>query len=265
MVILILINLVSIFGYATFGLHPELLAQYSWAPPIFAASYPLFAQLQIGIGFWVIAAECQKTLGAKWYKFFSVAVVISFFMEYLGTTRGIPFGKYSYTSLLGWKIAQQVPILIPLSWFFMSLPSYWIARQISGSSHRRFSPVILGSILLMTWDFTLDPAMSHLTPFWIWESAGNPILKMPIMNLAGWFFTGLLILTAYEFLDLPLAPQWRRSLFPFKFYAINLLLPFGLALVGQMWISVCATLVVLLLCFALAKFNSRASVLGLES
>ena len=262
MMVLILINLVSIFGYATFGLHPELLAKYSWAPPIFAASYPVFAQLQIVIGFWVIANECQKTLGTKWIKFLFAAATISFFMEYLGTTRGIPFGKYSYTSLLGWKIAEHVPLLIPLSWFFMSLPSYWIARQILGPTQGRLVTIILGSVLLMTWDLTLDPAMSHLTPFWIWEGAGNSVLKMPIMNLVGWIFTGLLILTAYELISLPPSPKWNRDLFPIKFYAANLLLPFGLAVVGEMWISVSATLVILLLCFGLAHANGRTRVLG---
>ena len=40
--------------------------------------------------------------------------------ELLGTGLGIPFGPYSYTSLLGPKWFELVPLLIPLSWFTMS-------------------------------------------------------------------------------------------------------------------------------------------------
>lgn len=253
MIFLIGINLISIFGYATFGMHPELLAKYEWAPPIFAASYSFFAQLQVTLGFILMAWECQKTFKSAWIRYLLAAAGISFAMEFLGTTFGFPFGKYSYTSLLGWKIAGQVPLLIPLSWFFMALPSHWIAQLILGPSTSPWTRVALGSFLLMTWDFTLDPAMSHLTPFWLWESSGSTLLNMPIWNLGGWFFTGILILSAFELIQIPRSPRWSNSLFPLKFYLANLLLPLGLALVAQLWVSIFATLVVMLACYGVAR------------
>ena len=253
MALLIAINLVSIFGFATFGLHPQLLAQFPWAPPIFAYSYPLFAQLQIALGFAIMVRECQKAMGFSWIKLFLAAAIISFTMEYLGTTYGVPFGKYAYTSLLGWKIAGQVPVWIPLSWFFMSLPSHIIADQLLGKWSGRYARIALGSFLLLTWDFTLDPAMSHLTPFWIWETSGVFFLQMPVKNLLGWFLTGCLILSVYEVLGLRATARWNQNQFPLKFYAVNLLLPFGLSIAGELWLSILASMVVYAACIGLAN------------
>jgi uncharacterized membrane protein len=47
--------------------------------------------------------------------------------ELLGTTYGMPFGSYSYTTLLGPKWFDWVPLLIPLSWLTMSWAA-WIIR-----------------------------------------------------------------------------------------------------------------------------------------
>jgi putative membrane protein len=261
MAILLAIDVVSVFGFATFVLHPGLLGQFPWAPPIFAISFSLFAQLQIAISFICMAIECQKAIGIRWLLLFSSAVAISLLMELGGTTLGIPFGKYSYTSLLGWKLFNHVPLLIPLSWFFMSLPSYVLAGQILGRSHHgRWSQITLGSLLLLTWDFTLDPAMSHLTPFWLWEKPGNFFLEMPLSNLLGWFVTGFLILTLYAALKIDFNTPNRVKIQKFKrflvqFYAVNLLLPVGLAIAGGLWSSIITTLCVFMLCATLAKLT----------
>jgi uncharacterized membrane protein len=44
---------------------------------------------------------------------------ISLAAELTGTSTGLPFGPYSYTPLLGWRVAGLVPFPIPLSWFYM--------------------------------------------------------------------------------------------------------------------------------------------------
>ena len=44
---------------------------------------------------------------------------ISLSSELLGTSTGLPFGPYSYTNQLGFKILGLVPFNIPTSWFFM--------------------------------------------------------------------------------------------------------------------------------------------------
>jgi uncharacterized membrane protein len=248
MILLLIINAVSIFGYATFVLNPQLLSHFSWAPAIFVASFPLFAQAQILVGFLVMAFNCYKNLDKSWYFYLASAFLISFIMEYGGTTYGIPFGKYTYTSFLGWKIANEVPVLIPLSWFFMALPSYLIAEQILGQRQWPFAKTFLGSILLVTWDLTLDPAMSHLTSYWIWEEPANSILKIPIKNIFGWIFTGILILGFFELKGLKMPEKWKQNQFPLKFYGVNLMLPVGFSIAGGLWFPVVATMLVFLFC-----------------
>ena len=253
MILLIAVNLISIFGFATFSQHPSLLARFSWAPPIFSVSYPLFAQLQILIGFIVFAREALKRSGGRFARIFIASVLVSFVMEYCGTTWGIPFGKYTYTSLLGWKILGQVPILIPLSWFFMSVPSFLIADQLLGAASSRPGRILLGSFLLLSWDLTLDPAMSHLTPFWVWETESGPPFHIPPLNLVGWMITGFFILSLYELSGLRSDSSWNRDRFPLRFYLANLLLPFGISLFGGIWVPIVTTVLVASGCWILGS------------
>ena len=195
---LLFINAISIFGYATFTLHPELFARYPWSPPIYAISYPLFARLQILLCFWLCIQAAHKVLGWRWLAYFFSAFLISFFMEFGGTSYGIPFGKYSYTSLLGWQLGDKVPVLIPISWFCMTLCCHLLATQIIGRKPRRvfqgrldqlrfsLGRIAVASLLLIAWDFTLEPAMSQLTPYWIWEESGVFFLGVAVRNLLGW-------------------------------------------------------------------------------
>ena len=249
MILLVLVNAISIFGYVTFVLNPQLLSYFPWAPPIFAVSFQLFAQLQIFLGFLVMAIHCHKDLDRKWYFCLVAAVVISFVMEYGGTTYGIPFGKYTYSSLLGWKIAGQVPILVPLSWFFMSFSSYFLAEQILGRSPWPFAKTLLGSFLLVSWDITLDPAMSHLTSYWLWEEPVHSLLKIPLSNLFGWIVTGILIIGCFELSLIKMPKKWETSQFPLKFYLANLMLPLGLSIAGKLWFSVAATMFAFIFCY----------------
>ena len=254
MYFLIFINCISVFGFATFVKHPDLLARYQWSPPIFAVSYPLFAQLQIACGFLVVSYACLQSFGKKLtLRLFFSAALISFCMELLSTTYGIPFGKYSYTSLLGWQIFGHVPFWIPVSWFCMSIVSWVMAGQILGNQSTAFFKVLLGSVLLLTWDMTLDPAMSQLTPYWVWEQPANFLLNMPVRNLGGWFLTGCLIMTSFHFLQPKKSPLTMQGQFPLKFYLANLLLPVGFAVVGHLWFPLLITATVGLSCLGLAQ------------
>ncbi len=262
MILIIILSLASILGYTTFMVHPENLAKYPGAPQFFAISMPLFSQSLILIAFVVMALECQKSFGSKWLKFFVAAFGISLSMELAGTIYGIPFGKYAYTSLLGYKILDRVPLLIPLSWFFMAMPCFCLADWILGYRSNKVYRVLLAAVLLVTWDFTLDPAMSHLTPFWVWENPGLSILNIPLTNFCGWFFTGVLIFSVFEYLKVHTPERWIKNSFPLKFYFANLVLPLGLAMAGAVWLPIIATAMVFLICGAIAKSNSLRPSFG---
>jgi putative membrane protein len=254
---LIAINIVSIFGYSFFGLHPENLVSYPWATQIFSASYPFFAQLQIWVALLCYLAFLQATVARKWWVSFAAVFFLSFISEYCGVTWGVPFGKYEYTSLLGWKIADTVPLLIPPSWYFMALPAWVIADRIAGQQDRWWPVrVPLASLLLLIWDLSLDPAMSHLVPFWVWEDAGT-YFGMPFMNLVGWFITGLVIMAAFEVLKVQ---RWARPTsfrFHLGFYAVNLMLPLGMVIVAGHALPVVITLATGALCASLVRAIPR--------
>ena len=255
---LILINAISIFGYGTFGLHPEWVSLWPWVPGVFSVAYPIFAQLQILAALGVFMMVVIRTMGRSWWPLFVATFALSLLSEWTGTTYGIPFGKYEYTHLLGPKIDGKVPWLIPVSWFFMGLASYGMISKIQGPRlNSRLFRVVLGSVLLLTWDLTLDPAMSFLTPFWLWENPGL-FYGMPALNLFGWFVTGLIVLGTFEFFDAHERIQKLPSSFCLSFYLVNLMLPVGMVIVAGLWGALAVTGLVLFSFYVLARrLNSK--------
>jgi len=251
---LFFVNLTSIFGYATFSRNTELLTRFPWSQPIFENAYWVFARLQILLAFFAMLALLQKTVGSVWAKAFWWSVGISLFSELAGTTWGLPFGAYEYTDLLGPKVLGKVPYLIPLSWFFMGLASYGLAFGIVSRNRFSFARVLLASWILVSWDLTLDPAMSHLAPFWTWSDSG-PYFGTPLLNLWGWYVTGLFIHLGFELLDVK---KWLSSINTFKwvqFYLANLILPLGIVLAAGLWEAVAISLA----CYGLVFLLARAS------
>jgi len=110
-------------------------------------------------------------------------------------------------------------------------------------------------VLLIAWDFTLEPAMSQLTPYWIWEEAGVFFFGVAVRNLLGWLVTGLLIFTSFEILRLRAYSHHFQSSWPLRFYLLNLFLPIGLSLAGSAWPPVVLTAVVLSGCFLYATWR----------
>ncbi len=228
------VNALSIFGYATFSRNTQLLVKYPWTQPIFEGSYAFFARLQIALALIAMVSLLQSKVSWRWIPAFLTAVVISLTSELSGTTWGLPFGSYEYTDLLGPMILSRVPYLIPLSWFFMGIASYAISLAIiSENSFSLFRP-LLAAWILVSWDLTLDPAMSHLAPFWTWNEAGA-YLGTPLLNLLGWFVTGLFIMLSFETIRVR---NWLLQIPTSSFvvfYACNLLLPLGIVAAAGIW------------------------------
>ena len=153
------------------------------------------------LGMATVAVYAYRNLGA-WHSltFMVSAIALSLSAELLGTSTGFPFGDYRYLSGLGYKIAGLVPFTIPLSWFYLGFSAYIIVRlgvQKWGWAiwQQEMVSILVGSLLLMSWDFVLDPAMSQTTmPFWLWGQPGA-FFGMPYQNFAGWFGTGCVFMT----------------------------------------------------------------------
>lgn len=256
LVILAAFTAVAVIGFAVFGRHPQLIADSPNLLAFYAVSFRLFAQAHIVIAAAVLIYYLVRTVGWAWLPALGFAYVASLAAELVGTTTGLPFGEYAYSSLLGWKWLGHVPALIPLSWFLMAVPAYVLSR-------RRFPdrlPLqwLLGAALLTAWDLALDPAMSSLTSYWMWGESG-PYYGMPLVNLLGWMVTGGAIMALLHvaggprWSDVP-SPRWMAA-----YYVLTIAMPLGMIAAAGMWLAVVLTLFVAggLLLFAMLPGAGR--------
>lgn len=181
------------------------------------------------LGAIAVSIYAYRTLGVwHWLTFMIPAIFLSLGSELLGTSTGFPFGNYGYLNGLGYKIAGLVPFTIPLSWFYLGLAAYLLARaglkveENPNSWGRQLGAIAFGSLLLTSWDFVLDPAMSQtISPFWVWYQPGA-FFGMPYSNFAGWFGTGVVFMSVAALLWKKVPLQIPRNLgFPLAVYISN--------------------------------------------
>jgi uncharacterized membrane protein len=202
-------------------------------PPIgqqaFGLSMANGGVVYIVLGAIAVAGYAYQTLGLKrWLSFMLPAIGLSLSSELLGTSTGFPFGAYGYLSGLGYKIAGLVPFTIPLSWFYMGLCCYLLARV--GVERRSWQPwvkqlgaIAIGALLLTAWDFVLDPAMSQTPyPFWEFQEPGI-FFGMPYRNITGWLGTGALFMTIAALIwgNEPLRLRRDQLNLPLAIYLLN--------------------------------------------
>jgi uncharacterized membrane protein len=141
---------------------------------------------------------------------FALTATIAGTVELIGTTTGVPFGRYQYTELLGYKLFGHVPLLIPPSWFMMLYPALHLASlRLDGWLMR----AVVAAAILTLWDVALDAACTTGFMQWQWLQQGSlwgglPAVHfygMPLENWLGWLLTGGLISALY----LRLQPHWK--------------------------------------------------------
>lgn len=236
-----LFTVTAILGYWNFGLNPHRLPQTEWAVAIYQRSFPWFARGQIVVSALVLAVALWRHAALRWVPALLAVYALSFTAEHVGTGYGIPFSGYSYTGLLGTKLLGRVPYVIPLSWFLMAVPAWVLARRTFPGAGQVIPRVLQATFLLVLWDLALDPAMSFLTPYWVWETPGS-FYGMPWVNLAGWALTGVVLMAALEVLQRRF--DWAGTLperWTLGYYLAVLLMPLGMITAGGLWWAAAAT------------------------
>jgi len=251
---------VALVGFATFGLHPEWVATVPGAARSYGLVYSHIGQVQVWLLWAVLAVVLARHAGWSWVPAFLAVYALSFLSEFFGTSYGIPFGGYAYSGLLGPKWFDRVPLVIPLSWFAMAVPSFALARGF-GAGRGPLARILLASAFLVAWDLALDPAMSALTPYWIWAESG-PYYGMPWLNLLGWYLTAVVLMIAFTLLR---ADRWVDRLstpWVTAYYGVNLLMPVGMLAAAGMWLGVFVTAAAtaLLMTLAFAGWRPRAAL-----
>jgi putative membrane protein len=222
----------SLMGYGIFTSRPDLLMQidpqarfFSWAFYGFAVGNMLFGGL-------AVVADALRANRLAAVLAFVAVYLVSLASELMGTGWGVPFGPYSYTSLLGVKWFGLVPVLIPLSWFTMSWACWTLVRRYRAGS----GAIFFSTALLVAWDLLLDPAMSKVTSYWVWGDTGS-YYGMPWSNLFGWAVTGLVLFIILA----RCTPEPRSTVrFAAAVYGVNFALPLGFCILNQYWIAVAA-------------------------
>lgn len=236
----------SLAGYGIMVLRPTI-----WQ------EVPLFGYYQawlIKIPTWIYMATLPVMVFSLYlnhlglYKSLFVFLWINFIglmMELIGTKTGFPFGTYFYTDLLGAKIMDSVPYFIPLSWYAMALLSYEIVLQMRIPS--ALNRILYGSLLMVLWDISLDPAMSYaFGPFWEYPNGGF-FYGMPAQNLLGWFFSSFIIMWGLDTLIhiKPSFSHWSP-----RIWFLNCFFPFCISLWSgywaAFWVGLIATLIPLI-------------------
>jgi uncharacterized membrane protein len=256
--------------------HPEILDYVPAGQTLFQWSMAGGGVSYILLGAVTIFLYARRTMGSLALLAFMVpAIAISLSSELLGTSTGFPFGHYSYLNGLGFKIAGLVPFTIPLSWFYLGLSSLLLARggvrAITESRPynflRELLSIGLGAVLLTSWDFVLDPAMSQTTlPFWYWHSPGD-FFGMPYQNFVGWLGTGAIFMAVGTGLWwlLKVAPSGKADQLdvPLVVYLANFTFALVMSIAAGFYVPIALGVLVgvlpALLCWWIAKHSSKAN------
>jgi uncharacterized membrane protein len=143
-------------------------------------------------------------------------LLLAWMVEFIGSTTGIPFGRYSYTNALQPQLGG-VPLVIPLAWMMMLPPAWTIAllvinsRTISPPLPVRLARAGVAAIAFTAWDLSLDPQMVSWC-FWRWSSPGA-FFGIPLVNYLGW----LVVSFMFSFFLLPTRLPNRQLLIIYAF------------------------------------------------
>ncbi len=125
--------------------------------------------------------------------FILICLVVSNIFENVSILTGFPFGHYHYTGGLGPKLFL-VPLLIGPAYISTGYLAWVIGNVLVGDVRRGtgrftlFATPFIAAFAMVAWDVCLDPTLSTILKFWIWQDGGG-FFGVPLTNYLGWFLT----------------------------------------------------------------------------
>ncbi len=119
--------------------------------------------------------------------------------ESVAVLTGVPYGRFSYSGVLGPPMLGLVPPTVLLAWTPLLLGSL-------ASTRRAWQAVVL----VVVCDVVLDPAAVTLG-FWAWDDPGR-YYGVPLVNFVGWVLSGGIAVLALRRLPRPLPGLFARNL-----------------------------------------------------
>lgn len=150
----------------------------------------------------------------------STTFAITYTVEYIGITRALPFGSYTYGDVLGFKLLG-VPLIIGMNWVLVILGAVLIAQHLSENP---FIAAAVAGLLAVLFDLVLEPVAISLN-YWRWER-GAP----PLENYCAWYVLAFVMALIYRIFNVA-----SSSNLPQYYFVIQLLffLMMNLVLVRQ--------------------------------
>ena len=129
-------------------------------------------------------------------------LALSYLVEFVGVSYGVPFGRYTYTDVLGLQLGGAVPLAIPFAWLVVVPGALMLAAR------ARHPAIIapLAAALALLLDLLIEPVAAHVTGYWRWLEPG-PYYGVPTANFMAWGGTALALVLVLQIL----APNVRRT------------------------------------------------------
>lgn len=144
----------------------------------------------------------------RFFAWFLVSGIVTFFIEAAGVATGRIFGPYAYGDVLGVK-ALGVPIIIGFNWVVVLFGSIQLSACIV---KRRWQAVLLAPLLVVAFDFIMEP-VAVAFGYWKWFSDG-----VPLQNYAAWFIISFCLALFYTAAGI----RGRRRLPAYYFILLSL-------------------------------------------
>lgn len=137
----------------------------------------------------VVMMIAHKAYNLRFITVLVFAFCVGMGVEIVGVKTGAIFGKYEYTSLLGFHLLS-VPIIIGINWISLTYTTNNIAAYLI--KNKAFAS-IFAAMAMVGFDMLIEPlAIKH--KFWIWLDDGSP----PIQNYISWFIVSLILSFTYQ-------------------------------------------------------------------
>jgi putative membrane protein len=140
-----------------------------------------------------------------------IVCLLSGAIETLGALTGFPFGHYAYTDVLGPKLFNTLPLIIPLAWSAILTSCLFITRSLFPYATALIHAASAAT-LATGFDWILEPYAVHIKGYWRWmDSDGEASAHIPVQNYFSWWslsFLLILIFAPREFKKSPDPRPW---------------------------------------------------------
>lgn len=115
-------------------------------------------------------------------------------VEAYAVATGIPYGRFTYSADLGYRVFGLVPWTVAFAYLPMLFGAVTLAAAAAGTAWSRLIPA--GTLALLLVDLVIDPAVVH-AGLWVWTD-GGAYYGIPVSNFAGWVLTGTVYIALFR-------------------------------------------------------------------